>query len=84
MLMPPAPRLEHHCSRPNGVMAPGAVDLLAPGRCILLDFDGPVCNLFRGQLTGAAAAASLTAILIDGARCAPSQIPAIEDSLQRK
>jgi phosphoglycolate phosphatase len=57
-------------------------DLLAPGRCILLDFDGPVCNLFRGQLTGAAVVERLAAIVIDSGLCRREQIPATEDSLQ--
>lgn len=57
-------------------------ELLAPGRCILLDFDGPVCGLFRGQVTGAAVVERLAAIVLDSGLCARDRIPATEDSLQ--
>jgi beta-phosphoglucomutase-like phosphatase (HAD superfamily) len=67
------------------MIARGAIELaelLAPGRCILLDFDGPVCGLFRGQLTGAAVVDRLVAIVIDSGLCSREQIPSTEDSLQ--
>jgi phosphoglycolate phosphatase len=67
------------------MMARATVDLaelLAPGRCILLDFDGPVCNLFRGQLTGAAVVERLAALVIDSQLCPAESIPTTEDALE--
>ena len=61
--------------------ARGLAHLLAPVRCILLDFDGPVCNLFRGQLTAAATVDRLAAVVIQSGVCPREQVPATEDSL---
>jgi phosphoglycolate phosphatase len=44
-------------------MTPGPVDaLIARTRCLLIDFDGPVCDLYAG-LTGATVAAHLRKII---------------------
>lgn len=56
--------------------------LLAPSRCILLDFDGPVCGLFRGQLTGAAVVERLATVVIDTGLCPPDRIPQTDDALE--
>jgi phosphoglycolate phosphatase len=66
----------------GGETARVRLPLGAPGRCILLDFDGPVCNLFRGQLTGAVVVERLAALVVDSGLCARERIPATEDSLQ--
>jgi beta-phosphoglucomutase-like phosphatase (HAD superfamily) len=62
-------------------LADDLADLLAPGRVILLDFDGPVCSLFGGQLNGAAVVERLAAIVIESRLCPREQIPATEDAL---
>jgi beta-phosphoglucomutase-like phosphatase (HAD superfamily) len=57
-------------------------DLLAPSRCILLDFDGPICGLFRGHLTGAAVVERLATVMIESGLCPIEWIPQTEDGLE--
>jgi HAD superfamily hydrolase (TIGR01509 family) len=57
-------------------------DLLAPWRRIFLDFDGPVCNLFRGKLTGGVVVERLAAIVSASGLCPQEEIPQTEDALE--
>jgi phosphoglycolate phosphatase len=70
--------VDQHRTRVHPVTSGGLGELLARTRHVLLDFDGPICNVFA-DVTSRAVASRLSKILTDAGSTPPTEITDTDD-----